>query len=215
MQEKLNITLINKYPSLYKQKCDGELIFSGFDCGNGWFMLIDKLSELMVDRSKDVHSGYVGEKNGYLFTISGGCSEDDCSYIFGLINMAISLSELVCDQCGNRAHLFNCPDIISPRCEAHGGFPLDWSRSKISPDLPFNLSHIGVAWKEMVSTFYLQNEIWSKDNNIPQVIFNRIGKRNGKLYIEFTGGDDTADGMLNLLLAYTAITDENTGDILK
>lgn len=215
MNKKSKLSLINKYPTLYKRANSNNSVFSEFNCGEGWFRLIETLSKLIVSRSKNTFALHVREKFGHLSTKFQGYSNSDYFYIFGLTNMAYSLSELICDQCGNRGYLFNCPGTINPRCETHDGFPLDFSRPEISPHLPFNLNNIGVAWSEMISNFYQQILIHVRENKMPEVIINGIGKRGGQLYIDFSGGDETVDGMIDLLVAYTSITDEMTGDLIK
>ena len=129
--------------------------------------------------------------------------------------MALSLSELICEQCGNRGYIYNCPGIINSRCEVHGGYPIGQSRSEISPLVPFNLHHIGVAWSEMISNFYLQIMMHVRENKMPPVIFNSIETRDGQLVIDFSGGDETTRGSVDLLLAYTLLIDEDTGYLLN
>jgi hypothetical protein len=92
--------------------------------------------------------------------------------------------------------------------------PLNLSRPEIAPNLPFSLGNIGVAWSEMISNFYLQILMHIRENQMPMVSINKIKKRNKKLVIEYIGGDETTLGMVDLLVAYTSLTDENTGDLI-
>ena len=207
MQKMLEQYLINKYPSLY---CSNFKI----ECATGWFALIDIFSERLVSRSKEAYVINVKEEYGQLSFTVEGYLQRDYHYIFGLTNMAHSLSELICDQCGNKGYLFNCPGIIVPRCDIHGGFPLILSKPEIAPNLPFSLGNIGVAWGEMISNFYLLIVMHIRENEMPNVLFKYIKKRNKKLVIEFIGGDETTLGMIDLLVAYTSLTDENTGDCI-
>ena len=200
--------LLLLYPSLYRSNFK-------IECAAGWFALIDIFSKQVISRSKEAYVTNAKEKYGQLFLEVEGYLPHDYYYIFGLTNMAWSLSELICDQCGNRGYLYNCPEIIQPRCAIHGGLPLNLSRPEISPNLPFNLSYIGVAWREMISNFYMQILRHIRENEMPKVSFKNIKKMNNKLVIEFVGGDETTLGMVNLLLAYTYITDENTGDCIN
>jgi len=208
MHERLEEYLLTKSPSLYRQNFKVE-------CESGWFALIDIFSEKLVSHSKEAYVTATKEKYGQLFLEVEGYQLDDYYYIFGLTNMAYSLSQLICEQCGNRGYLFNCPGIIQPRCNLHGGLPLNLSRPEISPDLPFSLSNVGVAWSEMISIVYLQILMHIRENGMPNVSFKNINKMNKKLVIEFIGGDETTIGMVDLLVAYTSITDENTGMLIK
>jgi hypothetical protein len=208
MHERLEEYLLNKYPALNRPNFK-------IECEPGWFALIDVFSEKLISRSNEAYVTAAKEKYGQLFLEVEGYLLEDYYYIFGLTNMSYSLSQLICDQCGNRGYLFNCPGIIQPRCDIHGGFPLNLSRPEISPDLPFDLSYIGVAWREMISDFYLQILMHIRDNQMPSVSFKSIEKINEKLVIEFIGGDETTLGMVDLLMAYTSITDENTGNLIQ
>lgn len=207
-QERVEQYLITKYPSLYRSNFK-------IECGTGWFAIIDIFSEKLVSRSKEAYVTVAKEKYGQLFLDVKGYLPNEYYYIFGLTNMAYSLSELICEQCGNRGYLYNCPEIIQPRCNLHGGFPLNFSRPEIFPNLPFCLSTIGVAWSEMISNFYMQISMHIRDNQMPSVSFKNINKMNKKLAIKFIGGDETTIGMVDLLVAYTSITDENTGMLIK
>ena len=206
-QERVEQYLITKYPSLYRQNFK-------IECGTGWFAIIDIFSEKLVSRSKKAYVTAAKETYGQLFLEVKGHLPEDYYYIFGLTNMAYSLSQLICDQCGNRGYLFNCPGIIQPRCNLHGGFSLNSSRPEVSPDLPFSLSNVGVVWREMISNCYLQILMHIRENGMSNVSFKNINKMNSKLVIEFIGGDETTIGMVDLLVAYTSITDENTGMLI-
>ncbi|MEY3788087.1 MAG: hypothetical protein RIQ94_745 [Pseudomonadota bacterium] len=199
--------LLNKYPSIYQ-------LNSKIECKSGWFALIDVFSEKLVFHSKKAYVTVAKESYGHLSLEVEGYLPEDYYYIFGLTNMAYSLSELICEQCGSRGLLFNCPGIIQPRCDIHGGLPLNLSRPEIAPNLPFSLGNIGVAWSEMISNFYLQILMHIRENQMPMVSIKKIKKKNNKLVIEFVGGDETTLGMVDLLVAYTYLTDENTGDLI-
>ncbi len=207
MHKKSEILLINKCPSLYSP----EFIF---ECGNGWGPLIDVFSKLLISYSGNTIIEHARERYGH-FLIKVAYSDEDYFYDFGLTNMAFSLSELICEQRGNRGYIYNCPGIVDPRCEVHGSDPIGQLRLEISPLVPFNLNHIGVAWSEMISNFYLQIMMHVRENKMPPVIFNSIETRDGQLVIDFSGGDETTLGSVNLLLAYTLLIDEDTGYLLN
>jgi len=76
------------------------------------------------------------------------------------------------------------------------------------------LDHMGLAWSEMISDFYLKLVMHTNINDMPEVVINKVEKKSGKLVIDFTGGNEIAYGMFDLLLAYTSITDEKTGNLI-
>ena len=55
MDKKLELKLVKKYPSLYRDY-NGDMKYTcmywGFSCGNGWFNIIDNLSKQITDLEK-------------------------------------------------------------------------------------------------------------------------------------------------------------------
>lgn len=97
--------LLKKYPKIFRQyklSCKQTAMCWGFDCGNGWFWLIDVLCGAITEHIKcnkdvgQVEATQVKEKWGGLrFYIDGG---DD--YIDHIISFAEGLSFGVCELCG-------------------------------------------------------------------------------------------------------------------
>ena len=113
MTEEEDKALCEKYPKIFKNR-NGSIqetcMAWGFECGSGWFDIIDILCHEMqnhVDwKSKDlsgeekeslqVVADQVKEKFGTLrFYYSGG---DDV--IEGMVSMAESISHRICEECG-------------------------------------------------------------------------------------------------------------------
>lgn len=122
MKKELDDALCAKYPKIFadRHKSMQETCMCwGFECGDGWYDLIDNLCSLIqnyVDWSKceQVVAEQVKEKFGGLrFYYRGG---DD--YIAGAVAMADSLSFTICDVCGNEGTA-NEDGWIATRCEAH------------------------------------------------------------------------------------------------
>lgn len=110
--------LCQKYPKIFRNRnaSPHETCMSwGFECGDGWFDLIDtlcanirshvdhlcygKTAEEMEDLQ--VVAAQVKEKFGGLrFYIDGGDAE-----VSGMVKMAESMSYHVCEDCGNRGTL--------------------------------------------------------------------------------------------------------------
>jgi len=199
--------LFISYPNLYTNS-------PNIDCGVGLFNLVDIFSTLLEARSKEAHINEIKVESGILLITVEDFKQEDNDYIFGLTNLAATLAQLICESCGNKGLILNCPGTLNPRCDLHGGFPFDDSRREIAPNLPFILDHIGLAWSEMISDFYIKLVMHTNINDMPKVVINKVGKKKGKLVIDFSGGNEIAHGMLDLLIAYTSITNEKTGDLV-
>ena len=95
MRPELEQKLIDKYPKLFSNKQ-----FWGFECGDGWFDILDHLCGAITQytyNSDDLMVDQVKEKFGRLrFYLS---REDDV--IHGMITMAEYMSGHVCEVCGS------------------------------------------------------------------------------------------------------------------
>ena len=104
MKRELDLSLCARFPKIFAQRQMPMIRTAmswGFECGDGWFNLIDSLCESIqahVDHSKcwQVKAIQVDEKYGGLrFYYSGG---DDT--VFALVSLAENLSERTCEVCG-------------------------------------------------------------------------------------------------------------------
>ncbi len=106
MKKELSQKLINDFPSLYKV---GESVmdtfYFGFECGDGWFELIYKLSEDIVRVSKSVRVSQVKEKFGTLRFYIAGVEIENAEEVFDLIEQAEKDSEIICETCGEAGRL--------------------------------------------------------------------------------------------------------------
>lgn len=120
MKEELEKQLVDKYPLIFSQRCE-------ISCGDGWYQLVDTLCSTIqghissVERQRtwaleknakgvDIDNLYVvpepvvqviaqqiKEKFGTLrFYVTGGDH-----YTHGAIQMADTMSEHICEECGN------------------------------------------------------------------------------------------------------------------
>lgn len=109
MRKELDEALCAKYPEIFKHR-NGDMrttaICWGFECGDGWYNIIDNLCATIQNREYNnkrnniqiapVVATQVKEKYGTLrFYYSGG---DD--YIDGAVSMAEYMSEVTCEKCG-------------------------------------------------------------------------------------------------------------------
>lgn len=110
MRQELDDTLCKKYPQIFADRIktpQETLMCFGFECGDGWYDIIDTLCyhiQRHVDSKKlpPVAAMQVKEKFGTLrFYTSGGDSTID-----SLISMAGDLSAKTCETCGNKGKLY-------------------------------------------------------------------------------------------------------------
>lgn len=118
MTPELDRYLCEKYPKIFKNR-DGSIMETcmawGFECGDGWFNIIDALckeiqryvdwkSRNLVEEEKEqlqVVADQVKEKFGTLrFYYHGG---DDT--VHGMISMTEAISSRICEGCGNSGQL--------------------------------------------------------------------------------------------------------------
>ncbi|MGF6289652.1 hypothetical protein [Paraburkholderia youngii] len=91
----------------------------GFECGDGWFDLIDALCATLQNATANgapqVVATQVKEKFGTLrFYTSDHDSAQD-----GMIELAEMLSAHLCELCGNRGRLYRDEWLIRTRCPEH------------------------------------------------------------------------------------------------
>lgn len=122
MSPELDKVLCEKYPKLFAQRnkpMQETAMCWGFECGDGWFDLINTLCYLLqwdIDNNREpqIEVVQVKEKYGGLrfYTNQATGRQSGC------ISMAESLSYKICEVCG-------CPGVIntggwlSTRCKEH------------------------------------------------------------------------------------------------
>ncbi len=115
--------LCNRYPDLLpamERIRFQELSIWGFECGDGWFDLIDCLLATISVRHQinsdcePVIIDEVKEKYGTLSIMYRGGD----SFVQGAINLAITLSPRICEVCGDKAP-YRTMTFRTPRCIAH------------------------------------------------------------------------------------------------
>jgi len=217
MNKKLEEILTQKYPSLY-QDINGSkkntIICWDFQCQNGWFPLIETLSELIMDCSINIRAKEVKKNRKRLYYYVTGYDPIDYPHIYGITNMAHILSEIICEKCSKKGDFFNTFKGAA-RCEQHSDFRNPVMNMEIKTNLPLKENNFGSMWHEMI--VYLDNEIKMHQiyNNMPAGIFTKIEQLNGKLCISYEGGNEVTKGMITLIEAYSAKVDEETGHVLN
>ncbi|MCK9544159.1 MAG: hypothetical protein M0R03_19240 [Novosphingobium sp.] len=104
MNSVLDKQLCDKYPKIFVQRNlqpDQTAMCWGFECGDGWYWLIDSLcNQLQWDidhnRYPQIEAVQVKEKFGGLRFYVSGCNENQS----GSIEFAELLSSTICEKCG-------------------------------------------------------------------------------------------------------------------
>lgn len=102
MREELDKLLVEKYPALYKQRnwpMTETCMCWGFSCGDGWFKIIDELSE-KLSKFEGIQAAQVKEKFGGLRFYIDGTDSDNYEEVHQLIAEAEVLSYKTCERCG-------------------------------------------------------------------------------------------------------------------
>lgn len=124
MNKELTQKLFDKYPKIFVQKDlppTESLMCFGFECGDGWFWLIDNLCEKIqcyIDNNKhldipQVEAVQVKQKFGELRFYCIGGNE----YIRGFIDFASYLSYNICERCGCNKDVKTTKRWITPLCK--------------------------------------------------------------------------------------------------
>jgi hypothetical protein len=101
--------LFNKYPEIFAGKDEPitqNLMYFGFECGDGWFWLIDNLCELLSHDVKhndepQIKAVQVKEKYGTLRFYTQGASTRQ----YAMIDIIEHLSGSTCELCGRPGSL--------------------------------------------------------------------------------------------------------------
>ena len=103
--------LPKKYPSLFKN----ESFY--FECGNGWYDLIDVLCSIIERRATpDTDITQIKEKFGGLRFYCHGVDD----YCYGMIDFAEKISTRICEECGNPGKLMKSnTGWLHTACDEH------------------------------------------------------------------------------------------------
>lgn len=113
--------LYDKYPKLFFQKdlsMKETCMCWGFECGDGWYWLIDQLCDCIqsyidANHKEQVEVVQVKEKFGGLdFNVYGA---DEMAH--GMIWLSNSMSYSICESCGSTEKVSQTKGWIKTRCE--------------------------------------------------------------------------------------------------
>ena len=102
MKKELELELVNKYPSIFQQY-GGDMrqtcMHWGFECGDGWFKVIDELCA-RLSKFDDVQAAQVKEKFGGLRFYIDAVDSDHYEEVHQIIAEAEVQSYKTCEICG-------------------------------------------------------------------------------------------------------------------
>ena len=221
MKKELEALLIKKYPTLYQpRKYPLERIATPFrfKCGDGWYALIDTLSELLVERFPGaISEGVLRDDEGTFLLLLSRYDIESYEYIYNQVDMATMLSEIICEKCAKKGTIQYFGGELTPICDEHTIQHKDTNSSGDGFDYTaplFNIEGMGTMWYAMITLLFRKINKRSNYLKDPMVTFKRIDKKGGQLHIEFTGGDEVTHGQVELLVTYANKIDEETGEVL-
>lgn len=213
MKKELDNYLCSKYPTLFRDRHANPkqtAMCWGFAVGDGWFTLIDVMSELISAHSADIVAAQVKEKFGTLrFYHDGGDR-----YTAGVEMAGEVLSKRVCEVCGMQALIQNNDSHWSGTlCNQHANEHSD--KFEFKPDFArVAVLGLGKAWSTLV-ILLLELCDFNIDHNGMHETLLSVEKENDRLVITHTGGNDFAAGMIDFFMTYANRIDEHDGRFIK
>lgn len=208
MKREFNERLCSKYPTLYRSRRDPNetLMYWGFECGSGWYTLIDVLSELLVKHDASIRAQQVKEKLGGL-----NFYHSHCSYYSMSVQMTAELvSKAVCEECGAPAFLQNYDGWYATLCKEHRKCDAAVKENDIDISDVQELN-LGYAWLRLAAILMRLATFNTVHNGMVAAQLSISKDHNGKFDVRFTGGDEKTRGMVDLIVGYANRIDENTG----
>jgi hypothetical protein len=208
MKRELDEKLCQRYPTLYRDRHGdpkATLMCWGFECGDGWYELIDSVSELLSAHNPDIKAVQVKEKFGTLRFYH------DCvdRYSIAVESAAEAFSMLICEVCGAPAKRQQQNGWISTLCDEHAH---DYCFDDESPLDLSRVDHFGLGafWARMALTVLKICDWNTQQNDMPEAALD-IQKVDNKLVVNIFGGNEFTKGLVDLFVAYANRVDEHSG----
>ncbi len=207
MNAEFDKQLCQKYPVLYRYRQDmgRTLMYRGFECGDGWFTLIDVISELLTKHNSEICAIQVKEKFGSLRFYHKGVDY----YTTGILVAAEVMAKWVCELCSAPAILNGDDGVWSTRCIEHTGKHLVSNYRHIEFSSVIHLG-FGDAWLRLI-VILQESADWHTNKNGTAKVKFKVNKINGQLVITYPGSDEMIAGMVDVITHYANRSDEHTG----
>lgn len=210
MDEELNKKLFQVFPGLFKTRNPPQypLDLWSIQCGDGWYELVHSIAALLTRHNLAIEAHQVKEKFAGLRFYYAPTDQ----YARGVVGMAEYLSFQICEACGTPGVMWNQNGYFITWCEQHKNKKCqpagkDWLEDSTE------MEGIGSGWLRLIVGL---KEIiaWNVENNHMLPVDLAFKKGDGQLRIEFSGGDEAAHGMVDLVNHYLNKIDEQSGRLL-
>jgi len=206
MQPKLEWQLYQNYPGLFAgwptDSCGLEYGLMG--CHEGWYTVIETVCYLLSARNGSIRFLQIKEKFGCL-RIYFQRSDD---YSKGVKQMAELISARTCEICGNPGVLYKSAGWLATRCLSHTSAE-NLAGYCQQPAIK-SIRNMGIGWSGLVTDLTSWVEAYQKYNaNCDWKLEYR--KSNGRLHVNFLGGDNTLQGAIDCVNSYCSRIDECSG----
>jgi hypothetical protein len=213
MKKELDDRLCRRYPTLYlnrSKKPSESLMHWGFACGDGWYNIIDVVSELLTKNNPKAVASQVKEKFGGLRYYYSGFTE----YSSGVVGMAEHISMQTCDRCGapGKKRPGGWVTTMCLKCALENNVINENEEEEDGDVKQAQIADLGAAWSKLFTTLEYVSEFNAKHNGVPPAAFT-VSKQNNVLNIGFNGGNDRVRGAVDFINHYAARIDEETGEI--
>ena len=112
MNPDLTQKLLDKYPKLFSNQQ-----FWGFECGDGWYDILDHLCGAISEYTYDADEVYVDQIKEKFGKLRFYLSKED-NVIHGMVSMAEYMSAHICETCGERGQLRTGSWLVT-LCDMH------------------------------------------------------------------------------------------------
>jgi len=112
MSPDLTQQLLDKYPKLFSNKQ-----FWGFECGDGWYDILDHLCGAITEYKYDPDEVYVDQVKEKFGKLRFYLSRED-NVIQGMVTLAEYMSGHTCEICGERGKIRSGPWFVT-LCDEH------------------------------------------------------------------------------------------------
>jgi len=210
MNAELDETLCRKYPTLFRYRheiSEMSLMNEGFACGDGWYVLLDVISELLTKHNPDTFAIQIKEKLGSL----NFYDSDTSDYSVGVEVTANTVSKYVCDICGAPGVLNrNESDWLATRCDEHK--PENSATDNCDLDLS-DVAHLkmGKAWSRLAAILQELADWFTEQNGMPAAHFFINVDKKGQLNIQYSRGTEITRGLVDLIVGYANRIDQDSG----
>lgn len=181
----------------------------GFETHDGWYELIDAVSDIITRRCPDTQARQVKEKFGGLRFYYGGGD----AYCHGAVRMAEELSYSICEACGAPGSVYNNGGWISTKCAEHAK---ERNLDNVEKDYEIEVTPVyglGPGWARLILILEKAESYAAKSDNRPPARF-LVAVNNGKLSVSYSGGDEEPAGHVDLINRYAGRIDQHTGRVL-